>query len=250
MTSKFVGMAQSPSKMVPFQRQTSRSRGIFHKPAEELPKMQPGHSTASGYWPTPTPPSGWEDGAARLRAEFPSAEARERKHASKNEQIAYLTSEINRLRAARVTRSRASSSNNNHNDGGGDEGRFFAPQRGDSRRSRPVTADSAARASSASSASSYRPPSRDLGSYGMRQWEHDVFAAAQTTGYPRVGRPRTPTVSHEVLWSEMPNSLYRSHAVERVQTEERARIGTGRRAARLPSRNERRGAVPVSIPYM
>lgn len=245
MASKYVPLAQSPSKMMPFKKQTSRERGIFHKPLEELPKMQPGHSTASGYWPTPNPPTGWEQASSEFVARNPAIGTRVAKHITKNEQIAQLSAEIALLRSqsrAGGAGAAEAGAGGSASAGGSARPGFLAPQRSDVAQTRPETSSSAA--------SSYRPPSRDLGSFGMRQWERDVFATAARTGYPRVGRPRTPTMSHEVLWSEMPNSLYRSHAVERVASAERARIGTGRRAARRQSRDERATAVPISIPYM
>ena len=272
-SSKFVPMADAPTKMLPFKKQTSRSKGVYHAPPETLPSMidkskNPGAATKVGMWFNANPPDSWGVGDAHLRAEYPVDErggggsggggggARRAKHAAKDAEIARLQAEL-------ISMQMRSPSSSSVGAGGGRGG--GRPQQSAGQALFASGLDGAGGggggggaggASSAVQRAVLR--SRGGSSSGGGGSGSGGFAfttdAAHTIprgGYlePARGRPRTATVSHEVLWSEMPNSLYRSHAVEVASGGARGALRTGMRGMRRESRAERRGAVAVSIPY-
>ena len=240
-------------------------------PPETLPSMvdkskNPGAATKVGMWYNENPPDSWGVGDAHLRAEYPADERgggsggggarRLAKHAAKDAEIARLQAELTAMQQMR-----SSSSSSAGAVGGRGGGRpqqsagqalFASGLDGAGGGGGAGGAPSAVqRAVQRSRGGSRGGGSRGGGGSGGFAFTTDAAHTIPRGGYvePARGRPRTATVSHEVLWSEMPNSLYRSHAVEVASGGARGALRTGMRGMRRESRAERRGAVAVSIPY-
>ena len=276
-SSKFVPMAEAPTRMIPFKRQTSRAKGVYHAPPETLPSMvdkskNPGCATDVGMWFTKQPPEGWDDGDAQLRAmrgrstggSSGNRARRQQQHAAKDAEIVRLHVELERLRAR-------SSGGRSQQSGGscaaGKAGQaLFAGSIDMGGMDRDWYTGAGGRAGAAAGAggmgaveravlrsrgSSRADSAPSAGSGGGFTFTTDAAHSIPRDGgvKPARGRPRTATLSAEVLWSEMPNSLHRSHAVEVVPPSARAALRTGARGMRRESRAERRGANAVSISY-